>query len=431
MNTLNINSTWNGIIQYFFPIFTAPTAKIFANLICGWILCTAKHTITAIMPFAEPDNHRAHDAYHRFFPDARWSMSKLWRLLTILLVRVFYRSGRIHTDLDDTLFHRSGKKVDGAGWWRDAVRSSGKTVVYGWGLNLVVLTLRVNPPWGGKPIGLPINMRLHRKNGPSIIELAKEMLTEVALWLPERRFLCHCDGFYYPLASVKIPGTHIISRIRLDATIYDLLRTDGKTRRGRPRKKGKKLLKPYQMAKRIRNFKLIRTSEHHNSKQRLVYARKVVWYRVSQQPVLLVISRDHRGKEKDCFFFTTDLTLTAEQVIRGFVGRWSIEDTIKNTKQLIGGQEPQTWKGRGPERAAAVSFWICSVVWFWYLLRKTEHRSVITRPWYPTKLEPSFADALSCLRSMIWRQRIKIMFGKNIVHDKKIEFLIKALASAA
>jgi hypothetical protein len=219
--------------------------------------------------------------------------------------------------------------------------------------------------------------------------------------------------------------------MRRDATIYDVLKTDGKTRRGRPRKKGKKLLKPQQMAGRTRNFKLVKISEQGKIKKRLVYARKVVWYRVSQQPLLLVISRDPSGKEKDNFFFTTDLNLTEEQVIRGFVGRWSIEDTIKNTKQLVGGQEPQTWKGRGPERAAAISFWISSVIWLWYLRRKTDQRSFIIRPWYPCKLEPSFVDALSCLRSVLWRQRIKIMFGKNVVHDKKIEFLIEALASAA
>jgi hypothetical protein len=431
MDTNDIISTWNQIIQYFFPVFTVPTAKIFMNLVTGWILCTSRHTITGILPFSEPDQQRAHDAYHRFFPDARWSMSRLWRLLAILLVRLFYPAGRINTDLDDTLFHHSGKKVDGAGWWRDAVRSGGKEIVYGWGLNLVVLTLRVNPPWGGKPLGLPINMRLHRKNGLSLIELAQEMLAEVALWLPDRRFLCHCDGFYAPLASVKIPGTHIISRIRRDANIYDVLRTDGKTRRGRPRKKGKKLLSPQQMARRIRNFKLVKTCQAGKEKRRLVYARKVVWYRVCQEPMLLVISRDPTGKEKDNFFFTTDLSLTAEQVVIGFVGRWCIEDTIKNTKQLIGGQEPQTWKGRGPERAAAVSFWISSVVWLWYLLSKTKHRSFIIRPWYPCKLEPSFADALRCLRNVLWRQKIKIMFGKNVVHDKKIEFLIEALASAA
>lgn len=431
MDTTYIISAWTDIIQYFFPIFTAPTAKIFLNLVSGWVLCTAKHTITGILPFAEPDRQKAHDAYHRFFPDASWSMSKLWRYLTILLVRIFYPAGSIHTDLDDTLFHHSGRKVDGAGWWRDAVRSSGTKVVLAWGLNLVVLTLRVNPPWGDRPLGLPINMRLHRKNGLSLTELAEEMLTEVALWLPDRRFLCHCDGFFASLAGHTIPNTYIISRMRRDATIYDVLTEKRKIRRGRPRKKGKKLLSPEQMARRIRNFRLVKTCEQGKEKERLVYARKVVWYRVSQQPVLLVISRDPTGKEKDDFLFTTDLSLAAAEVIGCFAGRWSIEDTFKNTKQLIGGQEPQTWKGRGPERAAAISFWLSSVIWLWYLRRKTEQRSFVIHPWYPGKLAPSFADALSCLRSVLWRERIKIMFGTNVVHDKKLEFLIEALASAA
>jgi hypothetical protein len=431
MDTTCIISAWTDIIQYFFPIFTTPTTKVFMNLISGWILCTAKHTITGILPFAEPDKQRAHDAYHRFFPDASWAMSELWRFLTIMLVKIFYPTGKIHTDLDDTLFHHSGRKVDGAGWWRDAVRSSGKTVVYAWGLNLVVLTLRVYPPWNGRPLGLPINMRLHRKNGLPLLKLAEEMLTEVVLWLEKRRFLCHCDGFYASLAGYKIPNTDITSRMRRDATIYDVLRKDGKTRRGRPRKKGKKLLKPQQMAKRIRNFKLVKTYHAGKEKKRLVYARKVVWYRVSQQPALLVISRDPMGKEKDDFIFTTDLSLGADEVVGDFSGRWSIEDTIKNTKQLVGGQEPQTWKGRGPERAAAISFWLSSVIWLWYLRRKTKHRTFVIHPWYQSKLAPSFADALICLRGVLWRERIKVMFGKNVVHDKKFDFLIEALAAAA
>jgi hypothetical protein len=429
--TYYIISAWTDIIQYFFPIFTAPTAKIFINLLSGWVLCTAKHTITGILPFAEPDRHRAHDAYHRFFPDASWAMSELWRFLTILLVKIFYPTGTIYLDLDDTVFHHSGKKVDGAGWWRDAVRSSGKTVIYAWGLNLVILTIRVYPPWGCKPLGLPINMRLHRKNGLALPELAEEMLKEVVLWLDHRRFLCHCDGFYATLAGHKITNIDITSRMRRDATIYDMPLTGGKTRRGRPKKKGKKLLKPQQMAKRIRNFRLVKSRQAGKEKKRLVYARKVLWYRVSQEPVLMVINRDPAGKEKDDFIYTTDLSLTAEQVVGDFLGRWSIEDTIKNTKQLLGGQEPQTRKGRGPERAAAMSFWLFSIIWLWYLQRRTKHRTFVIQPWYPGKLEPSFADALSCLRGVLWRQRIKIMFGKNSVHDKKFEFLIEALAAAA
>ncbi len=430
MSTIII-STWDTIIQYFFPIFTVPTTEIFLNLITGWVLCTAKHTITGILPFADPTGQKAHDAYHRFFPDASWAMSELWRLLTVLLARIYYPTGVIPTDLDDTLFHHSGRKVNGAGWWRDAVRSTGAKIVHAWGLNLVVLTLRVNPPWGGEPLGLPINMRVHRKNGPTLIELASQMLTEVALWLPQRRFMCCADGFYASLAGKDIANTHIISRMRRDANIYDLLGKKRKKQRGRPRKKGRKLPAPEQMAKRIHNFKLVKTCERGKSRKRLIYTRKVVWYRVSQKPVLLVISRDPTGKEKDDFFFTTDLSLTAAEVISGFAGRWSIEDTFKNTKQFIGGQEPQTWKGKGPERAAALSLWLYSAIWLWYLGQKSKRRYFFVQPWYPGKSAPSFADALSCLRRVLWRDRIKFMFGKKFVHNKKFEFLIEALAAAA
>jgi len=424
-------SAWTELLQQFFPIFTMPAAEIFVRLITGWVLCTARHTITGILPFADPSGRKAHDAYHRFFPDASWAMSELWRLLTILLVRIFYPTGVISTDLDDTLFHRSGRKVNGSGWWRDAVRSTGTNIVHAWGLNLVVLTLRINPPWGREPLGLPINMRLHRKNGPTLIKLARQMLTEVALWLPQRRFLCSADGFYPSLAGEDIPNTHIISRMRRDANIYDLLGKKRKKTRGRPRKKGKKLPAPEKMAKRIHNFRLVKTCERGKSRKRLVYTRKVVWYRVSQKPVLLVISREPAGKEKDDFFLTTDLSLTAAEVINGFAGRWSIEDTFKNTKQFIGGQEPQTWKRKGPERAAALSLWIYSVIWLWYLQQKSKRRYFFVRPWYPGKSSPSFADALNCLRRVLWRDRIKIMFGKRFVHNKNFEFLIEALAAAA
>ena len=431
MSTTVITSAWDTMIQYFFPIFTDPTAKIFLSLVTGWVLCTRKHTITGILPFAFPQVPKAHDAYHRFFPDAAWMMSELWRLLAILLVRIFHPAGTIPTDMDDTLFHHTGRKVSGAGWWRDAVRSTGTKTVYAWGLNLVVLTLRINPPWSGEPLGLPINIRLHKKDGPGLIDLAEQMLNEVAGWFPERSFMCHCDGFYASLAGRNIPNTHITSRMRRDADIYDILPEKKEKSRGRPRKRGKKLPCPEQMVKGIRNWTVVETRERGKQRKRLVYVRKVVWYKVLHKPVLLVISRDPAGKEKDDFFFTTDLSLAGAQVIGGFAGRWCIEDTFKNTKQLMGGQQPQTYKRQGPLRAAAMSLWLYSIIWLWYLHHRRNHRAVPRLPWYLTKDRPSFADALSALRRELWKQRIKIMFEKSAVHNKITEFLIAALSAAA
>jgi len=426
-----ISSTWTELLGQFFQNFTKPGAEIFFSLMTGWVLCTCRRTITGILTFADPRAKRAHDAYHRFLPDARWSMAELWKLLTKILIQAFCRNGIIILALDDTLFHRSGRKVDGAGWWRDAVRSTHKNVVYTWGLNLVVLTLQIQAPWGGEPLGLPINMRVHRKNGPTLTELAAQMINEVRQWFPERAFRVVADGFYATLAGKKLPAVTIISRIRRDANLYDLPPKRIKKKRGRPRKKGKKLAKLEKMAAHIQNWQTVTFRQRGKTVKRLVYTRVVLWYAVSRKPILLVISRDPNGKEKDDFFFTTDVTMDPAEVLACYADRWAIEDTFKNTKQFLGGQEPQTYKAKGPERAAGLSLWLYSMVWLWYLKQKSNRRCFIVQPWYPRKSTPSFADALSCLRRELWRERIKYMFGISAVHDKKFEFVLEALAPAA
>jgi hypothetical protein len=431
MNITFITSTWTGILQQFFPIFTTPTTKIFYNLAIGWVLCTGRKTVTRILPLADPQNTCAHDAYHRFFPDAAWTTGQLWKHLAVLLVKVFYPQGVIPLDLDDTVFHRTGKKVDGAGWWRDAVRSTATTIVYAWGLNLVVVTLRVNPPWKGSPIGLPISIRLHRKGGPTLVQLAEQMLTEITEWFNTRHFQVCCDGFYAHLAGCNIPRTHIVSRMRQDANIYELPPKRRQTKRGRPAKKGKKLAAPQKMAGYASRWKKVKTCQRGKTKTRLIYSRIVLWYKVSIDPVLLVLSRDPARTEKDNFFFTTDITMKGEDVLTAYSGRWSVEQTIKETKQVIGGHQLQTWKRFGPERAATMAFWLHSTIWLWFLGQKKLHSRQLKVPWYTAKSHPSFTDAACCLRRQLWQERIKIMFEKSTVHDKNTRLLIEALASAA
>lgn len=426
-----IFSTWTGLVQQFFPVFTAPGAEIFIHLMVGWVLCTARRTITGILPFADPTGQHAHDAYHRFLPDGHWQMSRLWQELAVLLVKALCPQSILTIALDDTLFHRSGRKVDGAGYWRDAVRSTASHIVYAWGLNLVVLTLQVQPPWGGEPLGLPINMRVHRKKEQTLIELAEQMIQEVQGWFPGRRFRVVADGFYACLAGRTLDNTVVISRIKRNAKLFDLAPKRKEKRRGRPRTKGKRLACPEKMAAYVHNWKPVAFRLRSKRVKRLVYMRHVLWYGVSRKPILLVICRDPAGKEKDDFFFSTDVTMSAAEVLECYGDRWDIEDTFKNTKQLLGGQEPQTWKRQGPERAAALSLWLYATVWLWYLKRPVSKRWFRVQPWQHNKTTPSFADALACLRYELWQDRIISMFGKSAVHDKKFEFLLEALASAA
>jgi hypothetical protein len=311
----NITSTWTELLQQFFPIFTVPGAAIFARLMTGWALCTTRRTVTGMLPFADPAGSRAHDAYHRFLPDGRWDLAGLWQILARWLIHTCCPGGLLTLAVDDTLFHRSGRKVDGAGTWRDAVRSTPKHIVYAWGLNLVVLTLQIQPPWEGQPPGLPINMRLHRKNGLSLIELAEQMINEVAQWFPNRQFRVVGDGFFATLAGKSLENTTLISRMRRDANLYDLPPRRRKKQRRRPHTKGRKLAQLKTMANRVKHEKTVTVRQHGKTVKRLVYTHVVLWYTVSRKPIRLAISRDPHSKEKTDFFFTTDLGMTAQEVL--------------------------------------------------------------------------------------------------------------------
>ena len=122
------------------PVFRAPSFAIFIDLLSGWVCAPGRRTITAMITVADPAGQRAHDADHRFVRDGAWAMSGLWRVLAIHVVARFAPTGVVELLCDDTLFHKTGRKVAGAGVFRDAVRSTVGRVVYALGLNLVAVS---------------------------------------------------------------------------------------------------------------------------------------------------------------------------------------------------------------------------------------------------------------------------------------------------
>ncbi len=157
--------------------------------------------------------------------------------------------------------------------------------------------------------------------------------------------------------------------MRRDAALY--LAAPPKTgKRGRPRTKGKRLCTPKVRSTRLRrkDFTLT-TCEFRGSKvEKLLWSTDVLWHRVSPTAMVrLVIVRDPTGREPDDYFFTTDLTISAVDVLSTYAGRWSLEIAYRDVKQIVRGHQPQSWKGEGPERAAGLSFWLYSAVWVWYL----------------------------------------------------------------
>jgi hypothetical protein len=135
------------------------------------------------------------------------------------------------------------------------------------------------------------------------------MLRELATWLPDRDFALTCDGAYAALAGLDLPRTHVTSRMRRDAAVYLPPPPRKGGQRGRPRKRGRRLPSPEQLARRtIRRWVAATIDVRGKTVQRLLFCRPVLWYHVCPtRMVLLVIVRDPTGTQPDDFFFTTDL----------------------------------------------------------------------------------------------------------------------------
>jgi len=320
-------ASWEAIIGSVAPAFTRPSFAIFGDLMAGWVLTPGRRTITRIIGVVDPHGRRAHDAYHRLLRDGAWHMDRLWQILTVAMVaRLVAPDTPVLVDLDDTLHHKSGRKVEGAGIFRDAVRSTRNRTVHALGLNLVVLTLRLSPPWGGMPIGLPVAARVRRKHdGPTTVELARQTLVALADWLPDRDIQLACDGAYATLAGAQLERVQVTSRLRRDAAVYEL--TPPRTgRRGRPRKKGDRLPPLAAMAAATTDWTTVTYDQRGTDIVRQVWSRRLLWYSVAKDtPLLLVVVRDPDGIQPDDYFITTDTGADPAWVACHYAGRWTIE----------------------------------------------------------------------------------------------------------
>ncbi len=424
-------AVWAQRLATLRSVFTATGWEIFSALMTGWVLCPGRRTITGMFRFADPGGERAHDAFHRFVRCGAWTIDVLWKTLALALVASQVPVGTLEIDIDDTLFHKSGRQMDGTGWWRDAVRSTGTRAVVALGLNLLVVTLRIRPPWGGEPLGLPLLVLLHRKGGTKITALACQALDTVGSWFPDRRIRCCADGaFAAPLIPKGDRRITIISRIRRDAALFK--RKPAATgKRGRPRLRGARLGTPTQIGAKVKRWTTVMTDQRGQPRRRQVYAQTVLWYAVTKVPVLLVISRDPTGHEHDDYWVCSDIEGLPEEVVSAYTGRWSIEDTFRAAKQTIGAQQPQSWAGHAPERAATLGLLLHSLTWWWFLGLAPSQQAVTASPWYAKKNRPSFLDAIAALRTVIWRNRIYTDSHRGSISPNMTETLLDALGRTA
>ena len=404
-------------MEPFSEAFTTPTWQHVLVLIAGAILSPGRRTVAAALRVTGLDQDPCFTNYHRVLNRNRWSSRRVARCLLKLLVISFVPDGPVIIGLDDTLERRWGAKIKARGIYRDPVRSSHGHFVKASGLRWLSVMLLPDIPWAGRVWGLPFltalapseryaskRARPHKK----LTDWGRQVLLQAARWLPGRKIIAVADSSFAAIELLNAVRRRVcmITRLRLDARLFDppARRRPGTV--GRPRVIGKR--QP-NLAERLANpktrWRRLRVSGWYGRGERLVeiVTGTALWHHPGRLvPIRYVLVRDVEGELRPQAFLCTDLDADPLDILRWFVRRWSIEVTFAEVRRHLGVETQRQWSDPAIARTTPTLLGLFSLITLW-----AQHLCGETSPpprsatWY-SKTLPTFSDALALVRRELW-----------------------------
>jgi hypothetical protein len=419
------------------PCFRPEVFATFCLMTAAWIVCLGRRTVSRVWETTGRSADHSHCAAFRLFSEAAWNWDEVARLgLARLLTLV--PGTKLWLVVDDTLCHKRGARVAFGGIFLDPVLSSRKHKTFRFGVNWVTLGLVVQLPFrADRFFCANLLWRVCRKaNGKADkghrtkSQLAREMVELLAGWLGGYQFVVVADSAYVGRHLLKgLPASvAVVGPIHWKAGLTAPLEPDAPRRW----KKGEWVPNPtewFETAEWPWEDLLLRHPRGEKLLQVKV-VRDVCWYNAAgSRPLQVVLVRDPAGLWRDEALLSTDLGLSAQEVILGYTRRWSVEVAYCDSKQLLGLHDPQVWCANAVERAHPMAWFVGSAVLLWYAQAgHQEEPARRQRPWYAHKVEPTFADMLACARLHLWRHWLE---GEGGAREEKLAWLLEYLATAA
>lgn len=400
------------------PALTRPGFNNMVVIFTGWVLTAGPHAVTEALVATSVAGRRHHEAFHRFFSRGTWDPDELGHLLFGWIVRLLPKEAAVRVAVDDTLAPKKGPHVFGIGSHLDAVRSTRGVLVFCFGHCWVMLAVMLPLPFSKERTwALPVLFRLYRnkkecakKKHPyrKKTELAREMINVLVGWVGTRRIELAADSAYCNDTVMRRLSDSVVlfGAMRPDAVLTDLPPKRVATgKAGRPRKRGAVLPKPQALAKDERRpWKTCKATLY--GKLSKVYYKDCVaqWYRACGTRLLrIVVVKVETGVLGLRVFFSTDPTLTVQQILETYAGRWEIEVCFRNLKQMMGFADSSARKKTAVERTAPFVAFSYTMLLLWFAQRA--HSTILAapplRPWYPHKRGFSFADVLRTARRVL------------------------------
>jgi len=418
---LTLPSELTNLIVAFAPLFSKSVWQHVQVLLVGVILAPGKRTVTSALRVMGLSHEPHFQTYHRVLNRARWSSLQASRILLSVLIKSFAPTGALIFAIDDTIERRRGGQITAKGIYRDPVRSSHSHFVKASGLRWLCLMLTVRIPWAERVWALPVltalcpSERYYEGRGRApkkLTEWARQMLLQVKRWLPEREMVVVADSSFAALellAALRREMT-VITRLRLDAALYEPAPERQPRQKGRPRLKGARLPTLAMVLKEAQTV----WSQHtvggwYGGTDRAVEVASgmAVWYHTGMVsvPIRWVLVRDPLEEFKPQALLSTNLESDPVEMLGWFVRRWQVEVTFEEARVHLGMETQRQWSEKAIARTTPVVLALFSIVTLLAHHHDGEKQELFVRQaaWYVKRL-PTFSDALATVRQQLWRE---------------------------
>jgi hypothetical protein len=235
----------------------------------------------------------------------------------------------------------------------------------------------------------------------------------VRRWHPKQQIVAVADRAY---ASLKVldqcrklsdPIT-FITRLRLDAALYEPAPPRRPHQIGRPRIKGERLPNLSEAAKDPGTiWEPAKIANWYGSGDRTVEiaSATAAWYSTGLPavPTRWVLISDPEGGFKTQALLCTDLDADPERIVRWFAMRWQLEVTFQESRRHLGFETQRQWSDTAIRRTTPALLGLFSLVTLFadHQMRRAAGALRRQAAWY-RKRHPTFADALALVRKELW-----------------------------
>ena len=410
----------------FTPLFSKRSWRQAEVLLVGALLAPGKRMVTSILRICGLAHERHFVNYHRVLNRATWSARAASRILLGLLIDAFAPAGAVVLGLDDTIERRRGKRIAAKGIYRDPVRSSHGHFVKTSGLRWLSLMLLAPVPWAGRIWALPFltalapSKRYCREQGrrhKKLTDWGRQVVLQARRWLPGRDLVLVADSGFAALeflAALSCRGVACITRLRLDAALYEPAAPRLPGTMGRPRTKGSRLPTLAEVLADLRTpWQRVVVPGWYGEGERAIdlCTDTAVWRHAGMPivPVRWVLIGDPLGRFDPQALLCTDPAQEPVQILRWFVQRWRIETTFQETRAHLGVETQRQWSDLAIARTTPCLLGLFSLVTLLGArLSPRERMAVMTAAWY-RKQRPTFSDTLAAVRRRFWCEQGLVM----------------------